>query len=273
VEGEFDALGWHAASLAVGRGFELVALGGAAKPTVEKFRTLGSLGAGAVYLALDADPAGETATALACRSAWEAGLDAGILSMPDGCKDPDEVLVRHGPADGTRLLFGLDRAEPGATWLARYHLRHLPPVTLEQTARLREVAAETARVMPGSSRSRYGAVMGEALGVSPEALLAEWARHATQAWTRAICEDVRHWAAEWSARLDHAGLAGSLDEASRVLAQTRARLETATHPMAWPCGPTSDDGRREPEGSPMGGAEASRVPNTAVRRRCASPSP
>jgi DNA primase len=48
VEGEFDALGWHAASLAMGRHFELVALGGAAKLTVEKFRTLRALDACAV---------------------------------------------------------------------------------------------------------------------------------------------------------------------------------------------------------------------------------
>ena len=110
VEGEFDALGWHAASLAVGRHFELVALGGAAKPTVEKFRTLRSLGACAVYLALDADPAGEAAAVAACHCAWEAGLEVGVLSMPEGCKDPDDVLAQQGPVAGAASLFTLDRA-------------------------------------------------------------------------------------------------------------------------------------------------------------------
>jgi len=283
VEGEFDALGWHAASLAVGRGFELVALGGAAKPTVEKFGTLGSLGACAVYLALDADPAGESATALACRCAWEAGLDAGILSMPEGCKDPDEVLARHGPAEGTRLLFGLDRAEPGAIWLARYQLRQIPPVTLEQTARLHELAAETARVMPVSSRSRYAAVMGEVLGTSPAALQDEWARHAARARAQAICEDVRRWAQGWAARLDPEGLAGHLDEGSRVLAQARVQLTS--------CASDGLDAQRDirdvrarvtnaggvagdrPEGRPIVTGAASRTPNTAVRPPCASPLP
>ena len=126
VEGEFDALGWYAASLAVGRSIELVAIGGSAKPTVEKFQTLGTLGARVVYLALDADPGGEAATAAACRCAWEAGLDVAILPIPLGCKDPDEVLARHGSAEGARLLFALDRAEPGAAWLARYQLRRFP---------------------------------------------------------------------------------------------------------------------------------------------------
>ena len=89
------------ASLAVGRHFELVALGGTAKPTVEKFRTLRELGAGVVYLALDARSRWrEAAAAVACRCAWEAGVEVGVLSMPEDCKDPDEVLTRYGPSDG-----------------------------------------------------------------------------------------------------------------------------------------------------------------------------
>ena len=92
VEGEFDALGWYAASLAVGRSIELVAIGGSAKPTVEKFRTLSTLGARVVYLALDADAAGEASTAAACRCAWEAGLDVAVLADAAGLQGP-----RRGP--------------------------------------------------------------------------------------------------------------------------------------------------------------------------------
>jgi DNA primase len=134
VEGEFDALGWHAASLAVGRAFELVALGGSAKPTVEKFRTLRALGADVAYLALDADAAGEAATAGASCCAWEAGVDVAILPMPEDCKDPDEVLTRYGPGEGATRLFRLDHAEPGAAWLARSQLARCPPVTFEAAA-------------------------------------------------------------------------------------------------------------------------------------------
>jgi DNA primase len=170
VEGEFDALGWHAASLAIGRHFELVALGGAAKPTVEKFCTLRALDACAVYLALDADHAGEVAAAAACHCAWEAGLDVGILSMPEGCKDPDDVLARQGPAAGAAQLFTLDRAEPGAAWLARHQLAGCPPVTLESAARLGALSAETARVMPASVRPGYAAILARALGLPVGAL-------------------------------------------------------------------------------------------------------
>jgi DNA primase len=176
VEGEFDALVWYAASFAVDRSIELVAIGGSAKPTVVKFQTLRTLGARLVYLALDADPAGEASTAAACRCAWQAGLDVAVLAMPPGCKDPDEVLARHGATPGAQQLFALDRAEPGAAWLARYQLRRCPPVTVEQAAALREASVEAARLMPVSARARYGEIMAEALGAPARILEAEWER-------------------------------------------------------------------------------------------------
>ena len=98
VEGEFDALGWYAASLTVGRSLELVAIGGSAKPTVEKFQTLRALGAQLVYLALDADPAGEASTAAACHCAWKAELDVAILPMPVGCRLRSDNCCRASPA-------------------------------------------------------------------------------------------------------------------------------------------------------------------------------
>jgi DNA primase len=230
VEGEFDALGWHAASLAVGRTFELVALGGSAKPTVEKFRTLRALGARVVYLALDADAAGGAATAAACQCVWEAGLDAGILSMPDGCKDPDEVLARHGPSEGATRLFTLDRAEPGAMWLARHQLARCPPVTFEEAARLRALSAETARVMPASGRLGYAVPLAQALGVSAGTLINEWAQHAAEARARAVRDHLRRWASEWARRLDRGSLGDHLDEATRIL--TAACADLCRHAVA-----------------------------------------
>jgi DNA primase len=251
VEGEFDALGWHAASLAIGRHFELVALGGAAKPTVEKFRTLRALGACAVYLALDADPAGEAAAAAACHCAWETGLDVGILSMPEGCKDPDDVLARQGPAAGAAHLFTLDRAEAGAVWLARHQLAGCPPVTLESAARLRALSAETARVMPASVRPGYAAILARALGLPVGALIEEWGRHAAETRARALREHLRRWVSDWVGRLDQGGLGDHLDEATRVLAAARldlsgpAMADVATSPNSpgplttSPCDPSS----------------------------------
>jgi DNA primase len=224
VEGEFDALVWYAASFAAGRTFELVALGGTAKPTVEKFQTLRALGARVVYLALDADPAGEAATAVTCGCAWEAGLDVAILPMPDGCKDPDEVFARHGPPEGSRRLFALDCAEPGAAWLARHQLARCPPVTFEAAAHLRAWSAETARVMPAAGRAGYAPLLGQALGLSVEALMEEWSRHAAETRARAVRERLRRWAPEWVGRLDRGRLGEHLDEAARVLVAARTDL-------------------------------------------------
>jgi DNA primase len=224
VEGEFDALGWYAASLAVGRSIELVAIGGSAKPTVEKFRTLRTLGARVVYLALDADAAGEASTAAACRCTWEAGLDVAVLPMPAGCKDPDEVLARHGPVEGARLLFALDRAEPGATWLARHDLGRIPATTREQAAKLREVAARAARSMPPPDREAYAAPLADSLGVSVAALTEEWARHAGEIRTQVIHERVRKHVTAWLLRLGHEPLLDELEEVSQILSSARKDL-------------------------------------------------
>jgi DNA primase len=242
VEGEFDALGWHAASLAAGRHFELVAIGGTAKPSVEKFTTLRSLGASVVYLALDADPPGGAATATACRCAWEAGLDVAILPMPDGCKDPDEVLARHGSEIGARRLFALDRAVPGGVWLAQYQLRRSPPATPEATAILREASADAARAMPASERAPYAVIIGEALGTPASSLEAEWERHSAEARARDVRDRLRRWAVVWASRLDSRTLPEHLEEAAIAVATGRAEL--AGH------GGNADTGARAAELTP-----------------------
>jgi DNA primase len=206
------------------RTFKLVALGGSAKPTVEKFRPLRALGADVAYLALDADPAGEAATAVACGCAWEAGVDVAILLMPEDCKDPDEVLTRHGPSEGAARLFRLDHADRGATWLARSQLARCPPVTFEAAARLRVLSAETARAMPAPSRPAYAAFLAQALGLSVGALMEEWIRHAAEARARMVREHLRRWASEWVGGLDRGSLSEHLDEATRVLGAARTDL-------------------------------------------------
>jgi DNA primase len=257
VEGEFDALGWYAASLTVGRSIELVAIGGSAKPTVEKFQTLRTLGARVVYLALDADAAGEASTAAACRCTWEAGLDVAVLPMPSGCKDPDEVLARHGSAEGRRLLLTLDRAEPGALWLARYQLRRLPPVTVERAAALQEASAEAAHLMPMAARAQYGEIMAKALGVPARVLQVDWERHAVTTRVRDMRDRLQGWALDWAARLEQTSLAEQLDEASTLLRAARAELSTsmATNLLLdprplWPA--THQQGEADEEVNPWG---------------------
>ena len=226
VEGEFDALGWHAASLAVGRTFELVALGGSAKPTVEKFRTLRALGAGVAYLALDADPAGEAATAVASCCAWEAGVDVAILSMPEDCKDPDEVLTRHGPsAEAPRASSGWttpSQAPRGSRAPSSRDARRSP----SRRPLARASSAETARAMPASSRPATpppGAGAGDRSGSPPAGVGAPHgggARPAGPAGAGA-------WVSQWALRLDQEALADHLAEAARVFTAAQAELADA----------------------------------------------
>jgi len=147
--------------------------------------------------------------------------------MPPGCKDPDEVLARHGATPGAQQLFALDRAEPGAAWLARYQLRRCPPVTVEQAAALWEASAEAARLMPVSARAWYGEIMAEALGVPARILEAEWERHATAARAREMRDRLHRWALDWAGRLRQTSLAEHLDEASTLLRAARADLGTS----------------------------------------------
>jgi hypothetical protein len=130
-----------------------------------------------------------------------------MLSMPEDCKDPDEVLTRHGPSDGATRLF-----------------RRCPPVTFEAAARLRVLSAETARAMPASSRPGYAASLAQALGLSVGALMEDWIRHAAETRARAVREHLRRWVSEWVGRLDRGSLGEHLDEATHVLAAARTDL-------------------------------------------------
>src|SRR5207247_2552644 len=140
-------------------------------------------------------------TSVACLCAWQAGLDVAVLPMPQDCKDPDQVLARHGSTEGKKLLFALDHAETGAAWLARYQLRQCPPITVEQAAALRESAAEAARLMPLAARARYGEIMAHALGVPARMLEVDWKRHATTARAHEMRDRLHRWALDWAGRL------------------------------------------------------------------------
>jgi hypothetical protein len=145
--------------------------------------------------------------------------------MPAGCKDPDEVLTRHGADAGARLVFALERAEPGAAWLARHQPRRWPPGTIEQTAQLREATADAAWVMPASARARYDEIFAEALGISPAALLDDWARRAAELREQAVRERLRQWAQACATQLQHGVLTDRVNEAARRI--TAARVELA----------------------------------------------
>jgi hypothetical protein len=147
----------------------------------------------------------------------------GVFDRDNG-KDPDEVLTRYSPSEGAARLFRLGHAEPGAAWLARAQLARCPPVTFEAAARLRVLSAETARLMPASSRPGYAVPLAQALGLSVGALMEEWLHHAAEVRAGMVRVQLRRWASEWGGRLDRGSLMEHLDEATRVLAAARTDL-------------------------------------------------
>jgi DNA primase len=89
VEGYTDVLALHQAGIA-----ETVAIMGTAL-TQEQMAELGRA-AGTVYLALDADRAGQDAMLRAARSAKDRKMELLVVDMPDG-QDPAELVASNGP--------------------------------------------------------------------------------------------------------------------------------------------------------------------------------
>ena len=98
VEGYTDVLALHQAGVT-----ESVAIMGTAL-TQEQLAELGRA-ASTVYLALDADRAGQEAMMRASRSAKERGMELLVVQMPEGA-DPADLIQRDGPGAFTGLLDG-----------------------------------------------------------------------------------------------------------------------------------------------------------------------
>jgi len=226
VEGEFDALSIQSALLqAKGATAELVALGGTAKPTREKFRTLQALGADVVYLAFDGDPAGEGATAQALPLAWGEGLDALVLLMPEGLKDPDEALRALGLDRCLQDLFALHRAIPGAAWLARYVIR-MAGESPEANLRLRRRALELALAVPPGELKAFLEPLGLALDEPVERMTADVRMAGLLAREARLRQRLWAWGREFQARLGgDQPLAPALHEARRTLEEAAAEID------------------------------------------------
>lgn len=110
VEGNLDVVSsWQAGVR------QVVATAGTAM-TLHHLKTLGRL-SGNVRLSFDADKAGIAATERAIPIAEEAGVHLTIISLPDGAKDPDE-LIQHNVAAWQAAI---DAAEPVVDWILRQY--------------------------------------------------------------------------------------------------------------------------------------------------------
>jgi DNA primase len=113
VEGNLDVVSSHQAGVA-----EVVATAGTAM-TEYHLRALKRL-TGHVRLAFDADKAGIAATERAIPIASSVGIELTIITLPEGAKDPDELIQQ----DVALWQRAIDTSEPAVDWiLAQYSQR------------------------------------------------------------------------------------------------------------------------------------------------------
>ncbi|HRQ98261.1 MAG TPA: DNA primase [Candidatus Saccharibacteria bacterium] len=113
VEGNLDVVSSHQAGFT-----QVVATAGTAM-TEHHLRALVRL-SGHARLAFDGDKAGLAATERAVPIAQSVGIELGIVSMPDGAKDPDE-LIKQDPKLWQKAI---DHPKPAVDWvIEQYSLR------------------------------------------------------------------------------------------------------------------------------------------------------
>ena len=113
VEGNLDVVSSHQAGVA-----QTVATAGTAL-TEHHLRALRRL-TGNIRLSFDGDKAGIAATERAIPIASEVGVELTIISLPDGAKDPDELIQQ----DVSLWQRAIDAAVPAVDWvLAQYEKR------------------------------------------------------------------------------------------------------------------------------------------------------
>ena len=118
VEGNLDVVSSHQAGVK-----QVVATAGTAM-TDSHLRVLKRL-TGDVRLSYDGDKAGIAATERAIALAAQIGLELTIISMPDGAKDPDE-LIKQNPALWQQAI---DTATPAVEWVLRQYATRVDVAT------------------------------------------------------------------------------------------------------------------------------------------------
>ncbi|MEA2449386.1 MAG: primase [Thermoleophilaceae bacterium] len=163
VEGYTDVLALHQAGIA-----ETVAIMGTAL-TDDQVRQLRKT-AGTVYMALDADRAGQEAMLRAARVAEDSGLELLVVDMPEG-RDPAEVIAGDGPDAFHRLL---DEARVVADFEIRRKLRMASLDTLAGRRRARdEILPVLRNVRDRATRAELVRYVADRLEVDPEILMAQ----------------------------------------------------------------------------------------------------
>jgi DNA primase catalytic core len=97
------------------KGFKAVGAGGASL-SADQLKALEAVGTKEILLAMDMDQAGQRATEKILRDLRTSKLRAYVASLPEGYKDPDELIRGAGSEAFQKAL---DQAERGSSWQAK----------------------------------------------------------------------------------------------------------------------------------------------------------
>ena len=169
VEGNLDVVSSHQAGVK-----NVVATAGTAM-TLQHLKTLSRL-AGRIRVAFDGDRAGVSATERAITLAQGIGVELEVVSLPDGVKDPDE-LIQQDPA---LWQAAIERAQPAVDWVIARHAEMEDLATAEGKRRFSTTALRIVRSLKDPvEQEHYLAVISKKTGASITALKAKLAGEKT----------------------------------------------------------------------------------------------
>lgn len=163
VEGNLDVVSSHQAGIK-----NVVATAGTAM-TLQHLKALSRL-AGRIRVAFDGDRAGVSATERAINLAQEIGVELEVVSLPDGVKDPDELIQK----DAGLWQAVVERAQPAVDWVIARHAEMEDLATAEGKRRFSTTALRIVRGLKDPvEQEHYLAVISEKTGASLAALRAK----------------------------------------------------------------------------------------------------
>jgi DNA primase len=169
VEGNLDVVSSHQAGVK-----NVVATAGTAM-TLQHLKALSRL-AGRIRVAFDGDQAGVSATERAINLAQEIGVELEVVSLPDGVKDPDELIQK----DPALWQAAVERAQPAVDWVIARHAETEDLATAEGKRRFSTTALRIVRGLKDPvEQEHYLAVISKKTGASITALKAKLAGERT----------------------------------------------------------------------------------------------
>lgn len=160
VEGNLDVVSSHQAGVKY-----VVATAGTAM-TEQHIKTLSRL-AGRVRLAFDGDRAGLAATERAIALAQSVGVELEVIKLPDGAKDPDELIQK----DPRLWRSATEQAVPAVEWVIEQYSQHEDLSSAEGKRRFTTASLTLVRTLKDAvEKEHYLKMIQEITGVSMKAL-------------------------------------------------------------------------------------------------------